>query len=383
MKKFLSYLRLRPLGLVSLSALAVLYLAMGLAEFVAPYSPTTAFKGMSYHPPNARVASLRPVAQEARVLNAVTWRYARVKGLYHRVELFARGEPYRLWGLVPCDRHLFGVADGAYPVFLMGADGLGRDLFSRIMYGSRISLTIGFIATAISLLIALAAGGAAGYFGGRVDWAVMRVSEFFMLIPALYLILFLRSVLSGAMDSGTSYMVITVILSLVGWPGSARTVRGLVHAIKREDFVLNAQLESVPGAVILARHILPQMASLLIVSVALSVPGYIMSETTLSYLGLGIADPAVSWGSLIKRDVTTLVNLRSYPWLLSPVWFLLAATLAFNFLGDVLRDFYDPYHSLPLGKWRAALRDTLRAALRALVRRLRSLPHGKAEGGSR
>jgi len=148
------------------------------------------------------------------------------------------------------------------------------------------------------------------------------------------------------MDSGQSYMMITVILSLVGWPGSARTVRGMVHAIKREEFVLNARLEMVPPPIILWGHIIPQTASLLIVSVALSIPGFIMTETTLSYLGLGIVDPAVSWGSLIKRDISTLGNLKSFPWLLCPLWFLMAVTLAFNFLGDALRDFYDPYHQV-------------------------------------
>jgi peptide/nickel transport system permease protein len=140
-------------------------------------------------------------------------------------------------------------------------------------------------------------------------------------------------------------MIITLILSLVGWPGSARTIRGMVHAIKREEFILNAQVEGIPPFIIIFAHIIPQIASLLIVSIALSVPGFIMSETTLSYLGLGITDPAVSWGSLIKREISTINNLRNYPWLLDPVWFLLAVTLAFNFVGDALRDFFDPYHT--------------------------------------
>lgn len=353
MRQFGKYLAGRPLGMGSLAVLVVLYLGMILAEFVAPYSATTQRADMTYHPANVRFHGFSVKAQEARVINTVTWKYVRVKGLYHDVSLFAKGEPFRLMGLIPCDRHLFGTKDGAYPVFLMGADNLGRDIFSRIVYGSRVSLTIGFVATAISLFLATLLGGLSGYYGGATDWSVMRLSEFFMLIPGLYLILFLRSLLSAKMDSGQSYMVITVILSLVGWPGSARTVRGMVHAIKREEFVLNAELEGIPSVSIIFRHIIPQISSLLIVSVALSVPGFIMSETTLSYLGLGIVDPAVSWGSLIKRDISTIANLRNYPWLLSPVWFLLAVTLAFNFLGDALRDYYDPYHTvIPRPFWR-------------------------------
>ena len=346
MRRFLKYLKTRPVGMASIIILVLLYLVMIFAEYIAPYSPNTSFPDKSYHPPNARFHQGKLQAQDFRVTNTVTLKYARVRGQYDAIQFSGRGEACRMWGLIPLGRHLFSTAPGAYPVFLLGADNLGRDIFSRIIYGSRISLTIGFVATAISLALAAIGGGLAGYFGGITDWSIMRISEFLMLIPSLYLILFLRSLMASTMDSGQSYMMITVILSLVGWPGSARTIRGMVHAIKREEFVLNARLEMIPAPLIIMKHIIPQLASILIVSVALSIPGFIMTETVLSYLGLGITDPAVSWGSLIKRDVTTLANLRAYPWLLSPVWFLLGVTLAFNFVGDALRDYFDPYHAI-------------------------------------
>ncbi|MCL2480608.1 MAG: ATP-binding cassette domain-containing protein [Spirochaetaceae bacterium] len=344
MKRFLIYLKGRPLPMASVILLIILYLSMIFAEFIAPYGPNSSFPEYTCHPPNARFHQGGFKVQEHRVINTVNWKYVRIKDQFADIRFFGKGEPYKLWGLISMERRLFTTND--YPVFLMGADTLGRDLFSRIIYGSRISLTIGFVATAISLLLAIFFGGLAGYFGGKTDWLVMRFAEFLMLIPGLYLILFLRSLLSGQMDTGQAFMMITLILSLVGWPGTARTLRGMIHSIKREEFIQNAQLEMIPSMVIIFRHIIPQIASLLIVSIALSVPGFIMTETVLSYLGLGIADPAVSWGSLIRRDISTISNLMAYPWLLSPVWFLLGVTFSFNFLGDALRDYFDPYHTV-------------------------------------
>jgi len=350
MKKFFNYIKTRPVAMVSLICLLILYIMMIFAEFFAPYSPNTSFSTRSYHPPNVRFYQGTLQAQEFRVIDSISWKYARVRDTYVSINLFGKGEPYLLWGFIPADRHFFTTGDGAYPIFLMGADNLGRCLFSRIIYGSRVSLTIGFVVTFISLALAGLAGGLAGFFGGAADWSIMRGAEFLMLIPSLYLILFLRSLFAANMDPAQTYMMITLILSLVSWPGAARTIRGMVHAIKREEFVLNAKLEMIPSTTIIFKHIIPQIASLLIVNVALSIPGSIMTETVLSYLGLGITDPAVSWGSLIKRDLSTLANLRAFPWLLCPVWFLLGVTLGFSFIGDALRDFFDPYHTRTMRK---------------------------------
>ena len=347
MKRFFDYLKTRPLSFASVIFLSILYFVMIFAEFFAPYPASLSFENNTFHPANIQLTARGIKVREHRVIDRSIWKYARVKDeqCVHRLVWFAKGSEYKLFGVFPCRRHLFG-SSSEYPAYLLGADNLGRDLFSRIVYGSRISLTIGFVATAASLFLAVLLGGIAGYAGGGTDWSIMRLAEFFMLIPGLYFILFLRSLLNARMDSGASYMIITLILALVGWPGSARTIRGLVHSIKREEFVLDADIEGVPVPVIIFRHIIPQTASLLIVSTALSVPGFIMSETTLSYLGLGISDPAVSWGSLINRDISTLSNLRNYPWLLYPVLALLAVTLGFNFLGDALRDFFDPYNAV-------------------------------------
>ena len=350
MKNELNYIKRKPVAFASLIVLIVLYTFMVFAEFLSPYTPTKTFEENSFHPANIKITSHGLKVQEARVLNRVTWEYAYVKGMTHDLKFFVHGEKYKFLGVFESDIHFMGTVPDengkVYPAYLFGADNLGRDMLSRMIYGSRISLTIGFVATAISLLLAIILGGLAGYFGGKTDWIIMRGAEFFMLIPGLYLILFLRSILNSKMDSGTAYMIITMILALVGWPGIARTLRGMIHSIKREEYVMNAQLEGIPSLVIIFKYIMPQITSLLIVSTTLSIPGFIMSETTLSYIGLGIADPAVSWGSMINREISTLSNLSRYPWLLIPVFLLLIVTLAFNFLGDALRDYYDPYHAV-------------------------------------
>lgn len=352
MKRFWSMLVHRPIALASFVVLVILYLGMIFAEFLAPYGPNELFQGHSDQPPNLIFYSakygFRPQVQTMALLNDITQQYALVTGEYTPVHLFAKGPAVKLWGAIPITTHLFGTdyvqnpSGKAQPVFIFGTDNLGRDIFSRVLYGSRISLTIGFVGVTISLFLALLFGGLAGYFGGLWDWIMMRFAEFIILVPGLYLILFLRSILSDHMNSGQSYMLITLILSFVGWPGTARMIRGMVHSIKRNDFVANAELESMPPHAILFKHIVPQMSSILIVSVTLGVPGFILGETMLSYLGLGIVDPAVSWGSMINRDATTISNIVSFPWLLTSGVFLVLVTVSFNFLGELLRDAVDP-----------------------------------------
>jgi peptide/nickel transport system permease protein len=341
----------RPIAFGAAIALVILYLGMAFCEFLAPYSAGHLFENHSDMPPNlswySKELGFGPQVQTLALLDPVKRDYVRVKGEYTRVRWFVAGDEAKLWGIIPTV-HLFGTDYGrdpegkAQPVFLLGTDNLGRDVLSRLLYGSRISLTIGFVGVFVSLFLALVFGGLAGYFGGAWDWIVMRLCEFIILVPSLYLILFLRSILSEHMDTGQSYMLITVILSFVGWPGTARMIRGMVHAIKRQDFVANAQLESMPSLSILFRHVVPQMSSILILSVTLGVPGFILGETALSYLGLGIVDPAVSWGSMINRDGTSVYNLITFPWLFAPGVLLVVVSLSFNFLGEWLRDLADP-----------------------------------------
>lgn len=255
---------------------------------------------------------------------------------------FVRGETYEFWGLWKTDRHLFGTRDPDAAFFLFGTDELGRDLLSRIFYGARISLSIGLVGVLLSFTIGIVLGGISGYYGGTADLIIQRLIEILNSIPTLPLWMGLSAALPAHWPIIWVYFGMVTILSLLGWTGTARVVRGKFLALREEEFVLAARFSGASSSRIMFRHMLPSFASHLIASLTLAIPGMILGETALSFLGIGLRAPAISWGVLLQgaQNVSTLM-LR--PWLLLPVAFVVVTVLMFNFFGDGLRDAADPY----------------------------------------
>jgi peptide/nickel transport system permease protein len=335
---------------VSFYLLVVLYLMSIFAEFVAPYGSLTRFEDFTYASPSrVRIRDaegsfhLPFIYGRVSQLDTKTFTYQFVEDTSTRypVRLFAEGEPYRLLGVIPANRRLVGV-EGDQPFFLLGSDNLGRDLFSRIIYASRVSLFVGFAGVLISFLLGILLGGISGYFGGATDTVIQRLIEFIMSIPQIPLWMGLSAAIPQEWSGIQTFLAITVILSFVGWTGLARVVRGKIISLREEDYVTAARISSGTPLQIIFRHMLPGLSSYLVVHLTMAVPFMILGETTLSFLGLGITAPDVSWGSLLQeaQDISVIAN---YPWLLAPVGFVMLAVILFNFIGDGLRDAADPY----------------------------------------
>ena len=262
-----------------------------------------------------------------------------------RIGLFVSSAPYRLWGIIPMQTKLIGPLDPADTVFLLGADSLGRDVFSRIVYGGQVSMSIGLIGVFLSLLLGVVLGGISGYYGGAIDHAIQRVTEFILSLPTIPIWLGLAAAMPKDWSPLLVYFCITLILSLVGWTSLARVVRGRFLSLRTEDFVAAARLDGCSEMRIILRHMMPSVASHIIAAVSLSIPAMILAETSLSFLGLGLQPPIISWGVLLQ-DAQTIRVIATAPWLFAPGVAVVVTVLALNFLGDGLRDAADPYGNL-------------------------------------
>lgn len=258
------------------------------------------------------------------------------------VTFFAKGEPYELWGLFAMDRHLIGPNEPGEPMYLLGADRLGRDQLSRIIYGTRISMSIGLVGVALSFIFGILIGGVSGYYAGTIDTAIQRVIEFLLSIPTIPLWLALAAIVPATWSGLRVYFAITVILSLIGWTSLARVVRGRFLAMRAEDFVTAARLDGSSELRVIGRHMVPSFLSHIIASLTLAIPAMILAETALSFLGLGLRPPIVSWGVLLQ-EAQNVRTVATAPWLLLPGAAVVIAVLALNFMGDGLRDAADPY----------------------------------------
>lgn len=345
------------MALISAFLLILLYLMAAFADFIAPYETTERFRRYQQAPPSTihwfddngfRSPFVYAIEQER---DPVTLRVTFVENTEEiiPIQFFVESEPYKLWGFIELRHKLFGLGeageDAGIGIWLFGLDSLARDVFSRTVYGARISLTIGVVSVTLTFILGTLLGGISGYFGGTVDNVIQRIIEFLRAIPQLPLWMTLAAALPKEWPPLYIYFAITLILALLNWVGLARVVRGRLLSMREEDYALAARSSGASDFRIIVSHLLPGFTSHLILSVTLMIPQMILYETALSFLGLGMQPPAVSWGVLLQdfRDILAIFHI---PWLLLPALFVLATVLLFNFVGDGLRDAADPYSNV-------------------------------------
>ena len=339
-------------AVVAAIVLILLYIVVIFADFFAPYGMLTNHPYYLYAPP--QITKIRFVDNEGKFhLRPFMYRqvaerdpktlrfvYKDDPGQKDFIYFFVRGEAYTMLGFIKSDIRLFGVKEGT--LFLLGTDILGRDLLSRIIFGGRVSLSIGLIGVIILVIVGTIVGTISGYFGGWIDNIIQRIIEIIRTIPQVALWMALAAIIPKEWPSTYVYLGIVIIFGLISWAGLARELRGKVLAIRRSDFIYAAEISGASTSRIIAKHIIPNVLSHIIVIATLSIPIMIIGEAALSFLGLGIRPPMTSWGLLLTqlREVQTL---KHYPWLISPAGFIVVSVLCFNFIGDALRDVNDPH----------------------------------------
>lgn len=344
--------RSHRLAVVGLVVLIGMYLVALLAPLLAPFSASASDADHIYAPPQRIHFTDASGAWNPHVEGYLLAQDPETFALIHTpnpddpiaVGLFIQGERYQLLGPIHWDRHLIGPKDPDRMVYFWGADRLGRDLLSMLIHGTRVSMTIGLVGVGLAFLLGITLGGVSGYFGGKADTAIQRVVEFFMSLPTLPLWLGLAAAMPRDWSSTQRYFAITVILAIIAWTDLARVVRGRFLSLRTETFVTSARLDGSRSPRVIFRHMLPSFSSHLIASLTLSIPAMILAETSLSFLGLGLKPPTVSWGVLLEQAQNFRV-LQDAPWLLLPGGAVVLAVLAFNFVGDGLRDAADPYRT--------------------------------------
>jgi len=344
--------RKHRMALVGGVIVLILYTVALFAEFIAPYDPNLYEAARAYQPPHRirfldsqRQLHLRPFVYDMEAKRdpvTLAMVFEENTEELHPIYFVVRGQPYKFWGLFPTNVHLFGLREEGEKLLLFGGDRHGRDVFSQIVYGARVSLSIGLVGVFLSFVLGILIGGVSGFFGGVIDLVIQRVIEFIRSMPTIPLWMSLSAALPADWPIMRVYFGITIILSLIGWTGLARVVRGRFLSLREEDFILAARLNGCRELYIILRHMVPSFASHIIAALTLAVPRMILSETALSFLGLGLQYPAISWGVLLQ-DAQNIRSVALAPWLLLPGLAVVITVLSMNFLGDGLRDAADPY----------------------------------------